>query len=361
VVSDPILLYGAAGYTGRLILEAALARGLRPLVGGRDERKVRALAERHGLEARVARLPDDAALDGALRDVAVVLHAAGPYAETAIPMARACLRTGAHYLDLSGEVDAIEALARRHGEARRRRVMLMPAVGFDVVPTDCLAAHVAARLPGARRLDLAILGIRAASRGSTLTGFEHAFDGVRVRRGGEIVLVPWGALHRDVDWGNGPRDALACTWGDVATAWYTTGIPDVTVYFEATPPARLLEASGRYLGWLLRTAPMKIWLQAHVDVLPEGPSAEERASRRVVVVAEAEDAGGERVAARLETPEVYACTAMIAPAVAARAAAGDVEPGFQTPARIYGAEFVLGFPGIVRDDLDRASATLHAT
>jgi short subunit dehydrogenase-like uncharacterized protein len=350
-MSDPLLVYGATGYSGRLMLEAAVARGLRPIVAGRDPAKVRRLADRLGLEHRVARLSDAAALDAALEGVRVVLHAAGPYAETGPPMVDACLRAGAHYLDIAGEIPVIEAFARRHGEARRRGVMLMPSVGFDVVPSDCLAAHVARRLPGARRLAFGVTGLHFATRGSAKTLVEHAFQGVRVRRAGEITLVAWGDLRRSFDYGAGVRESFAVSWGDVASAWYTTGIPDVEVYFEVTPGLRVLQSAGRYFGWLLRTAPWQAWLEAHTEVLPEGPSVDEREAGGMVVVAEVEDGEGRRVSARLRTPDAYSVTALTGSAIAARVLAGDFEPGFQTPARVYGADFVLGFPGVTREDL----------
>ncbi|HJQ84094.1 MAG TPA: saccharopine dehydrogenase NADP-binding domain-containing protein, partial [Candidatus Binatia bacterium] len=314
-----------------------------------------------GLEGRVARLADTAALDAALRDVRVVLHAAGPYYETAAPMVAACLRAGAHYLDITGEIPVIEALAARHAEARRRGVMLMPAVGFDVVPTDCLAAHLAARLPSARRLVLAIQGLRFATRASAKTAFHHAFDGVRVRRDGRVVIVPWGRFRRAFDWGDGPRESFAATWGDVGTAWYTTGIPDITVYFEATAPLRMLDLAAQTMSWLFRTAPGQAWLEAHADVLPDGPEPAERDAAGMVVLGEVEDAHGRRAVARLRTPEAYAMTGLTGPAIAARVLGGDLEPGFQTPGRVYGADFVLGFPGVVREDLDDADAITHAT
>src|SRR5436309_7478060 len=254
-MSDPLLIYGATGFTGRLMIAGALERGLRPVLAGRDEARLAALAGGLGLEYRTARLGDGPALDAALRDVRVVLHAAGPFSETSRPMVEACLRAGAHYLDITGEISVIEALAARHAEARRRGVMVMPSVGFDVVPSDCLAAHVAARLPGARHLALGITGLRIATRGSAKTLTEHAFHGVQVRRGGALVRVPAGALRRGFDFGDGLRPSLAVLWGDVATAWYTTGIPDVEVYFEANPVVLSLLFATRWFGWLLATAP----------------------------------------------------------------------------------------------------------
>ena len=350
-MSDPLLLYGATGFTGRLILESALALGLRPILGGRDAAKLAAIAEPLGLSWRAASLADTTQLDAALADVRVVLHAAGPFSQTAAPMAAACLRAGVHYLDVTGEIPVIEALAQRNREARQRGVMIMPGTGFDVVPSDCLAAHVAARLSGATTLRLGLTGLAFATRGSASTLAEHAGVGVNVRRGGVLTPVAPGALRRRFDFGDGPRDCCNVSWGDVAAAYYTTGIPDITVYFEATPTVEAMLLASRTLGWMLRSGPWQAWLKAHAALLPEGPSAAERAPREMVVVAEAEDAHGRTVRARLRTPEAYTFTGQVAPVIARHVLRGNYEPGFQTPGRVYGADFVLGFAGVTRDDL----------
>src|SRR6059058_4542054 len=162
----PFMVYGASGYTGRLLVEAALSGGLRPILAGRNETTLAPLAERLGLEYRVVRLGDPPTLDAALRKVRVVLHAAGPFSATARPMVDACLRTGTHYLDITGEVRVFEAVAARDAEAKSAGVMLLPGVGFDVVPSDCLAAHMKRRLPDAMDLKLYIGGLANMSRGT---------------------------------------------------------------------------------------------------------------------------------------------------------------------------------------------------
>src|SRR5262249_12668558 len=233
-MSDPLLIYGATGYTGRLIASEARAAGLRPVLAGRSESKLAALADSLGLTYRVARLSDAAALDRILDGMKVVLHAAGPFSETFRPMVDACLRTGTHYLDITGEVAVIEALAQRHAEARRRSIMIMPGVGFDVVPSDCLAAHVSARLPAARRLRFGLRGLQFVTRASTKTLMEHAAIGVNVRRDGVVTPVVPGVLQRSFDFGEGARQSFAVSWGDVSSAYYTTGIPNIEVYFAST-------------------------------------------------------------------------------------------------------------------------------
>ena len=349
-MSDPLLVYGATGYSGRLITGAAAELGLRPVLGGRDGARLASLAAGFDLDYRVAPLSDPDRLDALLRDVRVVLHAAGPFSATSRPVLDACMRTGTHYLDITGEVPVIEALAGRDAEARKRGIMIMPGVGFDVVAGDCLAAHVARRLPGAEHLALGVSGLPFMSRGTARTLVEMVDHGF-VRRGGTLTPVVLGSLQHRFDFGAGARPCLNVSWGDVASAYYTTGIPNIEVYHESSPTLQGVVASSRYFGWLLRTGPWQALLGAHVDLLPEGPTREERVRARSVVVAEARDRRGRRAISRLRTPEVYTFTGMTAPAIARRVLEGDVEVGFQTPGRVYGSDFVVSFAGVTREDL----------
>lgn len=346
-----LLVYGATGYTGRLLVDALLERGIRPLLGGRNAAKLEALAGCHGLEWRAAPLDAPDALGAALRDVEVVVHAAGPFRRTTDPMARACLDAGVHYLDLSGEAPPIAALSGLDGEARRRGVMIMPGIGFDVVPSDCLAAHVARRLPGARRLAIGISAIGFMTPGSAKAFLAYAGDRVWTRRDGALVGVPPGTLERHFDYGEGPRLSSAMSWGDTATAWYTTGVPDITTYFESTPLVRASLSACRLFGAALGSRSWQAVMQAHADLLPEGPTADQRASKRTAIVVEAEDASGKRALSRLRGPESYEFTRRIAPRVVARVARGDLETGFQTPARVWGPDLVLDVEDVSREDL----------
>jgi short subunit dehydrogenase-like uncharacterized protein len=350
-VGGNLLLYGATGYTGRLVLDAALGAGLRPVLGGRDERRLAALADAHGLAYRVAGLDDPGTLAKALDGMGAVLLAAGPFSLTAGPMLDACLHAGVHYLDISGEVLVLEATAARHADALRRGVMLLPGVGFDVVPSDCLAAHVARRLPGATRLFLGLRGMELLTRGSAVTIVESLGAMSRVRRDGRIVTVTPGTLERSFDFGDGPSTGTCIGWGDVATAYYTTGIPNIEVYFEAIAPVRATLLNTRFFGWLYALPLWRAWLTAGARLLPEGPTAEERAAVQMVVVAEVEDGRGGRAVSRLHTPEAYTLTAASATAIARRVLAGDVEPGFQTPGRHFGPDLVLTLPNVTREDL----------
>jgi short subunit dehydrogenase-like uncharacterized protein len=351
------LLYGANGYTGRLILQRALACGLRPLLAGRNAAEVRAAAREHWLEHRAFELHDDAALDAALDAVPAVVHAAGPFAHTAMPMAQACLRTGTHYLDITGELDVFEALHALDASARAAGVMLLPGVGFDVVPTDLLAAHLARRLPGATRLRLAFRAMRPGiSRGTATTMIENFGRGGAVRVDGHITRVPAAWRSRTVAFGFGtdPVRTTTIPWGDVATAWHSTGIPDIEVYAHLSSKQRWGLVSSRALGWLLRSAFVQRKLKSRLSAAPAGPGEEQRRRSASLIWGQVEDAAGRRAEARLRTPEGYTLTAMTAVAAVQKVLQGHAPAGFQTPSLAYGADWILELDGVRREDVEQA-------
>jgi short subunit dehydrogenase-like uncharacterized protein len=351
VMTGPWLLYGANGYTGELVARLAVALGHRPILAGRSADGVCAVAEDLGLERRLLGLDDPRRLDEALAGMNLVLHCAGPFSRTSRPMADACLRTRTHYLDITGEVDVFEALAARGPEARASGVMLLPGCGFDVVPSDCLALHLKHRLPGARRLALAYAGFGRISRGTATTAIEGLGRGGLVRRGGVLTPVPSAWKTRRIDFGEGPRTAVTIPLGDVSTAWHSTGIPDIELYFAAPPGLRALAVAGRYFGKLLGSDAVRRFLTARVRAGAPGPTEEERRRGRAFVWGEAAADAGRLVASRLATPEGYTFTARAALAVVERVLGGQAPAGFQTPASAYGPDFVLGVPGVTRTDL----------
>jgi short subunit dehydrogenase-like uncharacterized protein len=349
-----LLIYGATGYTGRLLAKRASELGMNAILAARGEKPLRAVAQGTNLPCRHVRLDDLVALHAVLRDAVVVLNAAGPFAATARPLVEACLSTGTHYLDVSGELPAIQALHRYDSAAHASGIMIMPAVGFVVVATDCLAAHVASRMPDARQLRLALSRAEFASRGSYSTMLGLVRAGVSIRRDGRLCAVPVGRLERGFDYGVGKRISTAVSWADVFTAYHTTQIPNVEVYMEADAWRRYLYQAAAYFAAPLGLGPVQALLKLQVRVLPEGPSEGQRAAAPRVIVAEAEDRYRRRVQARLYTPDGYDFTALSALAIAERVMAGDIAIGFQTPGGLYGADFVLRFQGVRREDVNGA-------
>jgi short subunit dehydrogenase-like uncharacterized protein len=347
-----LLIYGANGYTGSLIARRAVALGVPALLAGRDGAQLGSLGAELACEHRVFALDDAAAIDRALAGVTVVLNCAGPFSRTAAPLVDACLRVRAHYLDITGEIDVFEAVATRDAAARAAGLTLLPGAGFDVVPSDCLAAYVARLLPSASHLALAFEAGTRMSRGTALTAIENAHAGGRVRRQGALVSVPSGWRTRRIDFGAGARPAITIPWGDVAAAYHTTGIPNIEVYAALPLVARVAMRAARALGPLLAAPAVKRALVARVRRGAAGPTADERARRHSRLWAEARDeVGGAVVAARLVTPESYELTSMTALDMATRALRGELPAGFQTPARACGADYILGFPDVVRADL----------
>jgi len=345
-----IMIYGATGYTGKLVAQEAKRQGIYPLLAGRNAAKVKAVAEPLGFEWRAFALEDSSSLDAALNEVQAVLHIAGPFSQTSKPMLDACLRTRRHYLDITGEIDVLEACASRDAEAKAAGIVVLPGVGFDVVPSDCLAAHMKERMPDAVKLTLAIGGLEKMSRGTAKSSVESIANPVRVRRGGKIV-TQWPPERRRFDFGKGPRDSIAIGWGDVATAYHSTGIAEIGVYFEAMPQLEQMANMNGAMRWLLSRKPVQALVKRSVNFMPEGPSDAERTAGFGILIGEAMNAKGDKAVSRLRTPEGYTLTAVTTLESARRILAGNAQPGFQTPSSSFGADYILGFAGCERVDL----------
>jgi short subunit dehydrogenase-like uncharacterized protein len=344
------LIYGANGYTGALIAREAVARGHRPVLTGRNAAALAEVSGGLGLESRAFALVEPRQVAERVRGIGALLNCAGPFARTYLPMAEACLSAGVHYLDITGEVAVFEALAARDADARAAGMMLLPGVGFDVVPSDCLAAHLKRRLPLAARLALGFLSSGRMSRGTATTVAENLGGGGLVREAGVLRPVTAAWKTRVIDFGTGPVAAITIPWGDVSTAYHSTGIPDIEVYMAAPLGLRLGVWASRYLGCLLRSRAVQRLLRRRIRAGPAGPTDAERARGRTYLWGEAVDVAGRTAVSRLSGPEGYTLTVRAALAGVARVLGGDAPPGFQTPSSAYGPEFVLGLEGVLRTD-----------
>jgi short subunit dehydrogenase-like uncharacterized protein len=346
-----VLIYGASGFTGLLVAREAAGRGLRPVLAGRNPDTVAGLAAELGLEHRAFALDSPDAVAAGVRGVQVVLNCAGPFSRTARPLTDACLAARVHYLDITGEAALLDAQAARGGEARAAGVVLLPGVGFDVVPSDCLAAHLKRRLPTATRLVLAFRSAGRLSRGTALTALEGVAAGGLVRKGGVLTRVPAAWKTRAIDFGDGrPVKSITIPWGDVATAYHSTGIGDVEVYLAAPRGLRVAARLTRYTGWLLRRKAVQGWIGRRIRAGPPGPTEEERRANRCQMWGAVADAAGRTAVARQQTPDGYDLTVQAALAAVSRVRAGAVAPGYHTPATAFGPDFVLELPGVTRTD-----------
>lgn len=344
-----VLLYGATGYAGKLIAETAKRQGVELILAGRNQSALMTAAEKLNFDFRVFSLDDSQAIAQSLKDVTVVLNCAGPFAKTAKLLVDVCLQTQTHYLDIAGEVPEFEALEVRDSEAKNAGIMLLPGVGFGVVPTDCLAVYLKSQLPTAKTLTLIYETEGGVSQGTANTVLPNLHEMGVVRKAGKLVAARPAEKKRKVDFGVGSVTAVTNPWrADLVTAFHSTGIPNIETYTVFPGPVSFLMDSSQYLGWLFSSSPFQGALASLIKKLPPGPSEAERAQGKVGVIGIAEDAAGRQVTAKLIGPEAYDFTALAAVTIIQRILNGEVKSGFQTPASVYGADLVLDIPGVKR-------------
>jgi short subunit dehydrogenase-like uncharacterized protein len=346
------MIYGATGFVGQAAARSAVKRGLKPVLGGRNAETVSALARELGLEARIASVDDPDGMDAALQDIAVVYNCAGPFTYTYQGILESCLRNGTHYLDITGELAVFEAIAAYDAQAQAAGVMLIPGCGFDVAATDCLAVYLKEKLPSASHLTLAFgsLGRSKLPPGTARTFVEIFLkDGDWTRQDGQLVRPKDPHQVREIDYGEMSGPSLRITWGDLSTAFHSTGIPNIEVYNLSSPGAIAQRKRIARLGPLIRLPLVKEIL---LKAIPTGGTREQQDKVRVSVWGEVRDAAGSSVQARLHGPEAGVIwTNRAGLASVKRVLAGDATPGYQTPATAFGADFVLEAEGVRRVDI----------
>jgi short subunit dehydrogenase-like uncharacterized protein len=316
-----LMIYGATGYTGRMAAEHAKARGLDVVIAGRNGARLASLAAQLGVPYRVF-IPDAQAVES-LEGIGVLLNFAGPFAQTADALMQACIKAGVDYLDITAEINVYRLAERLGAQAAEAGVMLLPGVGWDVVPTDCLAMHVARRVQNPKSLSVALQVAGAMSRGSALSVSEIVGAGLLARVDGLLVATP-DAQPRHFDFGDGPALCAPLSFGDLVTGWHSTGIPNIAMFVNITGDA---------------------FPEGDLSQLPDGPSAEQREAHRARAVAEVIGADGTRARSVIETVNGYTYTPLVAVEAARRVLNGDRRPGFETPARVFGVGFAQTIAG----------------
>lgn len=341
-MSGGALLYGATGFTGRQVAARLAGLGVPLTLAGRSAEGVRRVAEPLGLSWTAFDLADEAALDAALGQVDVVLHAAGPFGETATPMVAACLRAKTHYLDLGGEWPVFAQILAEDAAARDAGIMLMPGVGLTIVATDCLLALAGQGQSDTVKLRLGVSRAQVLTRGTLASAVTLFGPGAVIRRGGELVSVPAGSLTCAFDFGDGLREATAMSWADVVTGQFSTGVPDIEIYSELPWPQR---ASYRASAMAMSITGPGLWRAAGAALSrawPEGPADGARGEAAFIMVAEAIDPWRRARQVRMLTRDGYTVSIETATAAVRRVLGGDWAAGFQTPSRVFGADFILG-------------------
>ena len=335
-----VLLYGATGFTGRLLAAHLHETDTDLVLAGRDGAAMTRLATELNVPARVFELTED--FDAALADVAVVVHAAGPFQQTAAPMMAACIRTRTHYLDVAGEWPVFQDAMHRGLAAGANGVMLLPGAGFAIVASDCLLALAAASLPEVRVLRLATSRPAMLARGSVRSATGLTRPTVLARRDGVLREEPAGTTMRHFDFGDGPRPAVAVTWPDVVTGGFTTGVGTIETYSEADWTERLTfrvcSAASPWTSSPAGQAVSRVLSRAWIA----SPTEAARAKAGFTLVAEATDRWKRSIGLRLRTPDGYTVTVRAVGEILRRVLDGAAEPGFRTPASLFGGGFIQG-------------------
>ncbi len=340
------LLYGANGYTGRLIARYAERYSLRPLLAGRNGNQLKALAAETGYDYVVVDLNDTDGLRHILNASQVVLHAAGPFDVTAKPMVEACIATNTHYLDINGDTNVFEMIRRYDQAATAAGVMLLPGAGFDVVPTDCMAALLKQQMPDAASLKLAFVTTGGGlSHGTAKTMINSLGAGGARRKNGEIIKVPLGEHGLTITVNNQDHFVMSIPWGDVSTAWFTTGIPNIETFTAVPKKVYYLLKFQSAFNWLLRTGLVRNRLRTALAKRPAGPADAQRKKARAMIWGQAKNQDGETITATASGPEGYTLTALSTLIMVRKILEGKFKPGYQTPATAYGHELVSEIPG----------------
>jgi short subunit dehydrogenase-like uncharacterized protein len=342
------MIYGANGYTGRLIAHAAVKRGLKPLLAGRNRDEIAALAQELGLPRRVFDLSNPNEVARNLAGVAVVLHCAGPFSRTAAPMLNACLDLNVHYLDITGEIDVFELCHHAHVRAKHQGVVVLPGSGFDVVPTDCTAAMLKQRLPEATSLVLAFEAGGGPSPGTAKTSVEGLRKGGRARINGELKTVPLAWKSREFMRDGKARTAMTIPWGDVFTAHISTGIPNIETYMVVPPKTIQRMQWMRRLQPLLKLGYVQNLMKKKIDKTTPGPSEQRRSDSGSYVWGEVRNAAGKEVKLALSAPNGYDLTVTASLGIAEHLLQLTSPPGggYFTPSQLMGADYVLKLPGV---------------
>lgn len=314
-----LIIYGAVGYTGRMVCANAMTHGLDFVIAGRvkDDSRLRLLARELGVEYRLFAADDRTAAQAAMSDIGVLLNCAGPFMHTAEPLMRACLATGIHYLDIAAEMDSYRLAETLDAEARAAGVMLLPGSGGSVAMLGSLAGHAAKRVAAPIRLSIALHVTGGFSRGSAISASEnvtaqtlHRVDGALIGRNAHEV--------RAFDFGKGPAMAFPVTLPDLITIWRATGIPNIETFVHVSEGA---------------------FPEGDLALMPDGPTLEQREANRYQAAVEVTGEDGTVACSVLDAVNGYSFTTIAAAEAARRVAGGEARPGFQTPAMLFGNGF----------------------
>ncbi|PCJ15063.1 MAG: hypothetical protein COB04_13865 [Gammaproteobacteria bacterium] len=342
------MIYGASGYSGRLIALEAKKRGHKPLLAGRNAEKLKVISDKLGLPYRVFSLDTTAEeLDAQLKDIQLLLNCAGPFSQTSEPLIQACLSAKCNYLDITGEINVFEALYKRHSQASEENIVICPGVGFDVIPTDAVATVLKNELPDATHLSLSFSAPGGISPGTAKTGIEGLKEKTKIRKNGKLISVPAAKARREIPFADKRRKASLIGLADVATAFYNTGIPNIETWLPMPTQAHMQLKASNYVRAVLKLTAVQSRLKNKAAATLKGPNKAQREKFSAQIWGEVTNKAGESVQAILTTCNAYKCTIHGALGVVEYVLSNrkHIQGGYYTPTQLVGPQFISTLPG----------------
>lgn len=341
------LIYGANGYSGKLVVEEALKRGLRPILAGRSESKIKSMAAAYNLDYKIFSLENVPKVVTQLEGIPLVLNCAGPFSKTTKPLIEACLLAQTHYLDITGELEVFEMAKAYDLQAKDNEIIIMPGVGFDVVPTDCMANHLKKKMPNASHLELAFMTLGGGiSHGTMATMVEGLGKNGAIRVDGKIEEVQLGHEGKEIDFGVRKNWTMTIPWGDISTAYTSTGIENIKVFTAIPKTTYNLLKAQQLITPLLQINWVKDLIKDYVDENITGPTPEQNKNGLSLVYGKVHNGHEEGVEARMKGPETYYFTAKLAVHLSQKVLETKEKYGYFTPATLFGPDVVLEIEGV---------------
>jgi short subunit dehydrogenase-like uncharacterized protein len=335
------IIYGAYGYTGKLIIREAINRKFKPVLAGRSPEKLKRLAEDMNLEYIHFELSDSEEINNIISDFKIIFNAAGPFIYTSAPLVQACLKAGVNYLDITGEVPVFEQNFKYNDRAIEKEIAIISGVGFDVIPTDCMVKYLSEKILNPIELEIGIAGESGLSPGTLKTMIESLPTGPLIRKNGQLIKISHEKKNREIKFLDKVRMVIPVTWGDLATAYRTTGIPNITVYMPYSKTLANLVKSIKFDN----KKEIYEWIEKNVD----GPDDQTRQNARSYIWAYVANQKGDSAQAWLETMEGYRFTAVASVRCIEKILQQNIR-GCLTPALAFGKDFILELPETKRID-----------
>ncbi len=335
--NSKILLYGANGYSAKLILEKLIAKNVNPVLAGRNKDEISALAKKHQLAYRIFDLNDLENIKNNLEDINTILNCAGPFSKTAKPLIDACLQNKRNYLDITGEVEIFKYAWSKNTVAIQNEITIMPGIGFDVVPTDCMAKLLTDEMQDAEKIQLAIaIKNGKISRGTFKSSLENISESVFFRENGEMKNIPFGEKNLNINFVDFKSSATAIPWADAYNAYFSTGIKNIEIYL-AIP--EIISSNVKFFAKILSNEIFKNLLTKIIDAFIVGPDEVSRRKSLSYIWGRAVNKVGNEIEHVFVYPDGYEFTALAASVIAILILNGKGKAGTQTPALNFGNKF----------------------